>query len=199
MRKMEGTSDQTEKERFSRAIEGDRDAFWALMEPYGGLIYSVAYGIMKDPEQARDVLHEVYIKAFRSLSNLRNPRLLPSWLHSLTRNLCYDLMRKSSRAASKRGDVYRSRPRVVPIHEVLIREEELKILEKAIESLPEPFRLIVGMKYMNDLRYREIAAILDISMGAVKSRLFEARKLLAARMAGLKKASQAASEGGNRK
>ena len=67
---------------------------------------------------------------------------------------------------------------VVPVAELMEKEERLSHMEEALGHLPEPFRVILGMKYMNDYSCREIADILDISVSAVKSRLFEARKLL---------------------
>jgi len=169
--------------RFRKVIEGDSDAFWALIEPYSGLIFSVALGILKDPDLAQDILHEVYVKSFHSLNNLRNPDRLASWLHTLTKNLCYDFIRKQTIPDRKKEDIYEHRTRVVPIYEVLIKEEELKSLELGLSILPEPFRVILGMKYMNRMKCKEIAHVLDISVEAVKSRLFEARRLLARKMA----------------
>jgi RNA polymerase sigma-70 factor (ECF subfamily) len=189
----EGKLRQVSIARFQKVLQGDPDAFWALIEPYSGLIYSVALGILKDPDLAQDILHEVYVKSFHSINNLRNPERLASWLHTLTKNLCYDFVRKQSIPDRKKADIYEHRTRVVPIYEVLIKEEELKNLEQGLALLPEPFRIILGMKYMNRMKCKEIAHILDISAEAVKSRLFEARRLLAHKMAesqSMKKSSQ---------
>ncbi|MBN1901455.1 RNA polymerase sigma factor [Candidatus Sumerlaeota bacterium] len=182
--------EQTIRERFQKAIQGDPDAFWALIEPYSGLVYSVAFGIIKDPEIAQDVLHEVYVKSFHSLNNLRSPGRLSSWLHSMTRNLCYDFLRKQNMAEGKKADVYHHATKVVPIYDVLIQKEELQQLEQALSNLPEPFRVILGMKYMNRLSCREISSALDISVEATKSRLFEARRLLARKMNEVPKSKQ---------
>ena len=189
-------SEQMARTLFSAAVQGDPDSYWALVEPHSKLIFSVAYGILKDPEMAQDVLHEVYIKAFHSLNNLCYPRRLPSWLHTMTRNICYDLLRKVSRADHKRGEVWSHRPRVVSIYEVLVKEEEMKLLEKSLQTLPEPFRLILAMKYMNRMKCKQIAQTLDISVEAVKSRLYEARKLLAKRMEEMKDARKSSLNGG---
>jgi RNA polymerase sigma-70 factor (ECF subfamily) len=174
--------EQTIRKRFQKAVQGDPDAFWALIEPYSGLVYSVAFGIIKDPELAQDMLHEVYVKSFHSLNNLRSPDRIASWLHSMTRNLCYDFLRKQSMVESKKSQVYHHHAPVVPIYDVLTRKEELKQLGQALSSLPEPFRVILGMKYMNRLSCKDIAHTLDISVEAAKSRLFEARHLLSKRM-----------------
>jgi len=181
---------------FQRAVQGDPDAFWGLIEPFSGLIYSVAFGIMKDPERARDILHETYIKAFGTLHNLRDQRRLASWLHSMTARLCYDALRRQSRERQHKDDVFRQCPRVVPIDEVLIKEEELKRLDAILATLPEPFRIILGMKYMNRWSCEEIAVTLDVPLGTVKSRLFEARKLLARRMEEEEKAGYPVRNGG---
>lgn len=167
---------------FNKAANGDEESFWVLIEPYGGLIYSVAFGILNDPEQAQDILHEAYISAFHSLNSLRNPNRLAAWLYSLTRNLCYNTLTKKSLANQRVSEIGRYQPRVIPINEVLVKEEELRQLEKAICALPEHFRIILGMKYMNNYTYKEIAKALDISIETVKSRLYEARKLLTRRM-----------------
>ncbi len=188
--------DNSLQKRFKKACQGDNDSFWALIEPYSGLIYSVAFGIMKNHEQSQDILHEVYIRSFKSLSNLRNPNRLTSWLYTMTRNICYDILRKNIRIDKGKAQVVDAQPKVVSIHEVLIKEEDLKQLQVALEKLPEPFRVILGMKYMNHFSCKYIADILDISVEAVKSRLFEARKLLLAKIQEMRKQPKSFQNGG---
>lgn len=164
-------------ELFKRAKKGDADAFWKLVSPYRGLVYSVALGILKDHERAEDQLHDVLVTAFKSLANLRDPAKLASWLHSLTRFRTMELIRKEQRL---RGALHQS-PALTPVvsvAELAEKERWLTHMEDALQHLPEPFRVILGMKYMNDYSCKEMAEILDISVPAVKSRLFEARKLL---------------------
>lgn len=162
---------------FKRAKKGDSDAFWTLVSPYRGLIYSVALGILKDSERAEDQLHDVLVTAFKSLANLRDVAKLPSWLHSLTRFRTMELIRKEQRL---RGALHQpgAMAPVVSVNELAEKEKWLTHMEDALNHLPEPFRVILGMKYMNDYSCKEMADILDISIPAVKSRLFEARKLL---------------------
>ncbi|HUT24273.1 MAG TPA: sigma-70 family RNA polymerase sigma factor [Sumerlaeia bacterium] len=170
---------------FKRARDGDRDAFWSLILPYRGLIYSVALGMLRNAEQAGDELHDVLLIAFRSVSNLRDPAKLPSWLYAITRNHIYDRTRREKRLRLAAQDAARGTGQVVAITEITEKEEWLTRMERAMERLPEPFRVILGMKYMNDYSCREIADILDITVPAVKSRLFEARKVLRKNMEAL--------------
>ncbi len=166
---------------FRRAREGDRQAFWELVLPFRELIYSVALGMLKNHEQAEDQLHEVLLQAFRSLSNLRDPARLGSWLYSMTRNLSLDQIRKAQRL---RGAIYASHGHgtsvapVVPVEQRKEKEQWLTWMKAALDQLPEPFRVALALNYMNDTSCQEMAEILELTVPAVKSRLFQARKLL---------------------
>ncbi|GAB4318001.1 MAG: RNA polymerase sigma factor [Candidatus Sumerlaeia bacterium] len=181
-----------------RAVEGDTEAFWALIEPFGGLIFSVAFGMLNDADRAHDVLHDVYVQAWRSLGGLRRSERLASWLYSMTRHRCSDLMRRDARADHSLREAAARQPQVIPIYDVLIRNEDLQRMSEAVAGLPEAFREVLALKYMSGLKCREIAEALDISLSAVKTRLFEARRLLARRMQDLQVRSRAASDGGRR-
>lgn len=173
------TMTNVDPQLFERAARGDRDAYWRLIGSYRGLIYSVARGMLRDHEQAEDQLHEVLLTAFRSLPSLRKPDRLPSWLYSLTRNHIMDRMRRERRireAASVQAAEQAFQ--VVSVAEMGEREAWMVRMEQAMNRLPEPFRIILAMKYMNNFSCREIAEVLEISVSATKSRLFEARKLL---------------------
>ena len=169
---------EVDKDLFRRAAAGDREAFWRLVLPYRGLVYSVAYGMLRNHERAEDEIHDVLLLAFRSVRNLRDPAKLPSWLYSVTRNHIYDQMRREIRLRKATQAAASQLAQVVPVSELTQKEAWLTQMEEAMAHLPEPFRVILGMKYMNDYSCKEIAEILHISGSAVKSRLFEARKLL---------------------
>lgn len=166
------------REHFKRARAGDAEAFWRLVEPYRGLVYSVALGMLKDPERAEDQLHDVLLTAHQSLGNLRDPSKLASWLHSMTRNRVMELMRRDQRLRGALQQSGGTMTAVVPVSELLEKESWMRRMEDAFTHLPEPFRVILAMKYTNDYSCQQIAEVLDISVSAVKSRLFEARKLL---------------------
>jgi len=166
-----------DRELFEQATRGDREAFWRLVLPYRGLIYSVAFGMLHSHERAEDLLHDVLLTAWGALSNLRDPAKLSSWLYAITRNRIMDLARREERLRAALHEQARGAA-VVPVREMLEREAWLDRMEASIARLPEPFRVILALKYMNDYSCREIAEILDLSVAAVKLSLFEARKLL---------------------
>jgi len=182
-------------ELFRQACQGDRDAFWQLIVPYRGLVYSVAFGMLKNHEQAEDKLHDVLVVACRALPNLRDPKRLPGWLYSITRNHIRDGMRRAKRLRLATNEIAARTAEVVRVSEMAEKEAWLTQMEESMRHLPEPFRIILGMKYMNAYSCRQIAEILDISVPAVKSRLFEARKLLRRRMEALDADSPSAAHG----
>ncbi|NQU43377.1 sigma-70 family RNA polymerase sigma factor [bacterium] len=167
---------------FRRARRGDREAFWRLVLPFRGLIYSVAAGMSHDPEQAQEAVHDALLKAFQGLPDLRDPQKLPSWLYGITRNLMNERVRREQRQRRAMAGLARQPAPVVAVSEIREREAWLERMEGEIRRLPEPFRIVVGLKYLNESSCREIAEILGLSVPAVKSRLFEARKLLRERM-----------------
>lgn len=163
-----------------KAMNGDVDAFWELIQPYERTIYAVALGILRDPEKAQDIVHDVYLRAFSTLGNLRSPEKLAGWLYTMTRNIAHEHQRKERRDEKL--------PQVMPaqfvisVPDMLIREEELQALEAAMQTLPEAHRIVLGMKYMSSMSCREIAETLGIGLEAAKSRLFEARRVLRVRL-----------------
>ena len=169
---------ESPQELFKEAKQGDREAFWRLIAPHRGLIYSVAFGMLKDSERAEDQLHDVMVTAFKSISNLRDPSKLPSWLYSITRYRTMELMRKEMRLRGALQKEAEGPTPVVSVSELEEKEQWLQSMEKALRGLPEPFRVVLALKYTNNYSCRQIAEILEVSVSAVKSRLFEARKLL---------------------
>jgi RNA polymerase sigma-70 factor (ECF subfamily) len=166
---------------YGRAVSGDAEAFWELVKPHERLVFAVALGILRDSELAQDVVHDTYVRAFGTLGSLRSPDRLSSWLYGMGRNIAHEVLRKRIRH-DKFVAQTTEEPQVVPVADMLIREEEMQALERAIKELPEQHRIVLGLRYMQNLSCKEIASTLDIGLEAAKSRLFEARKALHRRM-----------------
>ncbi|MCB2156390.1 RNA polymerase sigma factor [bacterium] len=180
MAKSPTTDEQSRKQLLARAVEGDTKAFWKLVRPCERTIHAVAYGVTGDPEMTRDIAHDTFVRAFSTLGNLRSESRLSSWLYSMARNIAHEHLRKAERG--RRALANQPAPEVISVPEMLVEKERLRQLEEALHSLPEPHRVVLGLKYMNNMSCREIADALDIGLEAAKSRLFEARKVLRARM-----------------
>lgn len=169
----------------ARARKGDADAFWSLVEPLQRLVYSVAWGVLRDQDRAEDATQETMMRAWTTLDSLQTPGKLSGWLYTMARNVAYENIRQSE----KQNKLARTAPEehrpAVP--EQMAQEEQFQLLELALGQLPEQHRTVIAMKYMQDASCQEIADALGIGIEAAKSRLFEARRVLRQKMESLER------------
>lgn len=158
-----------------RAQSGDREAFATLFEQYKNLVYKTAYLMLGEQTEAEDALQEVFVQVYKSLSGF-DPRkaAFTTWLHRITINHCLNRRRKTH-------------PFLLPLEDIspLLKSEfpsaqmaEEESLQQAIEKLTDKQRAVVILRYFWDLPYAEIAQILDVPLGTIKSRLDLALKTL---------------------
>jgi RNA polymerase sigma-70 factor (ECF subfamily) len=171
-----------DKDLVERILAGEPGAFEALVRKYNRLGGAIAYSIVKDFHLAEDVVQESFLKAFRSLHGLREPEKFKYWFAGLVRSKAVDLLRQRRSRAT--AELPQDLPAAAETSAGTSGEEEVdreesraKILE-AIGDLPEEDRLVVVLKHMEGLSYKEIADLMETSIGSVESRLFRARQAL---------------------
>jgi len=157
---------------------GDEEAFAALFQKYKNLVYKTAYLMLGDASEAEDVLQEVFIQVHKSLHTFQPTKgAFTTWLHRITVNRCLNRRRKRRSPfllldeASPSSLASRS-----PSSESRTVEEEA--VRQAVSRLSEKQRAVVILRYYWELAYSEIAYILDIPLGTVKSRLSLALRTL---------------------
>jgi len=169
-----------------RARNNDLQAFRKIMDQYKQTVYRIAYDMTGNRHDAEDVCQEVFLKAYRSLHQFRGTAKLSTWLYRITVNACYDhRSRKSFSAMKPRDDLEQQGEQTPMFHddshqpdqsaEARIMQEHI---EQALEKLSPRERSIFVLRHYNDLPLKEIAGILKISEGTVKSLLFRALKRL---------------------
>ena len=158
-----------------RAQSGDREAFALLFEQYKNLVYKTAYLMLGESVEAEDALQEIFVRVYQSLSGFDPAKAkFTTWIYRVTFNYCLNHRRKK-------------RPFTLPLETISpalksefpsarLAEEEL--LQQAIERLTDKQCAVVILRYFWDLPYAEIAQILDIPLGTVKSRIDLALKTL---------------------
>ena len=145
----------------------DRDSFIAEIEACSGMMYRVAWSILRNNADCEDALQEAALKAWEKRGHLRNETYFRTWITRILINACYDTQRK--------------RRRVIPLDEVAERAAAASpdpTLTLALEALPEKLRLPLSLHYLEGFSVEEIARILRIPAGTVKSRLHQARNQL---------------------
>lgn len=154
-----------------RCQAGDEEAFAALFQKYKNLVYKTAYLMLGDANEAEDVLQEVFIQVHKSLHTFQRTKgAFTTWLHRVTINRCLNRRRKrrssflSLDKSSSSSLASRS-----PSSESRTVEEEA--VRQAVSRLSEKQQAVVILRYYWELPYAEIAQILDIPVGTVKSRL----------------------------
>jgi RNA polymerase sigma-70 factor, ECF subfamily len=153
----------------------DRE-FEARLVESSTLAYRVAFGVLRHREDAEDVAQDAFAKAYRSFHQLRDRDRFRAWLVRMTWRMALDRQRANRRRAS-RELVVDADPPTTTGDSVLARERADR-LWAAIDGLPERLRLVVVLAGIEGHDMREVAALLDVPEGTVKSRLFVARKQL---------------------
>ncbi len=163
-----------------RYLEGDRDAFGVLVERHERRVYNLALRMTGREEDARDATQDAFLSALRKLRSFRGEAAFTTWLHRVTVNACYDILRKRQRAPllSERPDDRPPLPEPpAPDH---AEATELSIdVQRALLAVSEDFRVVLILHDVQDLPYEDIAAILGVPVGTVKSRLHRGRVALA--------------------
>ena len=169
-----------------QAAAGNDDAFSVIVDRYSRLVYNVALRSLTSPEDAADVSQETFLKAWRSIASFRGDCSLSTWLCRIALNCCCDHARAAKRhrvlSLTVQEDEEESKVLDIPDTDVtampeeeLTRQAEIAAVREAIDSLPEDMRQIITLRDINDLSYAEIADVLGLEMGTVKSRINRAR------------------------
>jgi len=185
-RAMAGPDDRELIERFRR---GDGSGFEALVARYVRLAGAIAYGVVGEYAAASDVVQEAWLRVHQGLGDLREPEKFRAWLYGIVRSTALDWLRKNKRrpmplSAIKGREDLLSGPGAAPA-EMAEREERSALVLREVQALPESYREIVVLKYIEERSYGEISEILGVSIETIESRLFRARKLLRTRLAAL--------------
>ena len=176
----------TEQDLVALAKKGDQDAFAQLVEANQNKIYSLALRMTGSPEDGADLAQEAFLRAWRSLPSFQEESSFSTWLYKLTSNLCIDFLRKEKRrkavvtTVSLDDDQDESPPVEVPDHrftpEAEVERRELRAaMSRALKTMSEEHRQILILREVEGLSYTEIAQLLDVEEGTVKSRLARAR------------------------
>jgi RNA polymerase sigma-70 factor (ECF subfamily) len=179
-----------------RVLAGDDTAFRGLVEKYQERLYTMAYGVLRNREDARDVTQDAFIKAYRSLSSFRRESSFYTWLYRIGMNLSIDLTRKRKRRESGglREDVA-TRNGQGGIHEIHHQDSPQRVIERrqlydqimdAMDQLPEDQKQVILLRELEGMSYREIAEVMDVAEGTIMSRLYYARKKLQQLLSGAK-------------
>ncbi len=190
---MEINTNLSDKAKFDlilvdRAVSGDQKAFAELMGRYRDAIYFMLLKMVNNKSDAEDLTIEAFGKAFKNLNQYSPSFAFSTWLFKIASNNCIDYLRKKrTNIVSLDGgtnDENEMEP-TIPIkdgnldpEENLIRDQIVTLMRTVVTKLKPRYRVLIEMRYFQELSYEEISLELDLPIGTVKAQLFRARELL---------------------
>ncbi len=156
---------------------GSLEALGELYDLHQRMVFRTALVITGDDEAANDLLQDVFLRLFRFAGNIDPTRPIEPWLYRMTTNLSYDWVKRRSRLPRPLEDLidWLAVPGKNLPDAAVEKNDEWERVQKAVSSLPLPQRVVIVMYYLNDLSLQEIADILQVPVGTVKSRLYYGR------------------------
>ncbi|WP_096155922.1 MULTISPECIES: RNA polymerase sigma factor SigW [Bacillus] len=175
------------KKRIKQIKKGDQDAFGEIVDLFKDKIYQLSYRMVGNAHEAEDIAQEAFIRAYMNIHTYDTNRKFSTWLYRIATNLTIDRIRKKkpdyyldAEVAGTEGLTMYSQVAA----DVQLPEEELQSLElqeeiqQQILSLPDKYRSVIVLKYIDELSLKEISEILELPVGTVKTRIHRGREAL---------------------
>lgn len=172
------TTAQEDAALIARVVEGDHDAFAALMRRHEDRVFAVCLRVMGNRAAALDAAQEAFLTLYRKAGQYQGTAAVGTWLYRIAVNACYDMLRKERRRPSEALPAYVDP--ADPHGEDAFTSVELRpSVEDALATLTPEFRAVVILSDLEGMSLPDVAEALEVPVGTVKSRLFRARRQLA--------------------
>ena len=170
-------------EWLNEAKQNDKKAWEKLVTENENLVYHIAYRMMQNEEEAKDISQEIFIKIYRNLQKFDEKSAFSTWIYRIAVNTCIDALRKKKgkEAVSWEEQTQNQKETIVditvetPEEAYLQKEKQMQIMDM-IQNLSPEYKAVLLMRDMENMTYGEIAECLSVSLGTVKSRIARARE-----------------------
>ena len=166
----------------AESLTGQTAAYGVLVRRYQDRLYNTVYRLLDSPEDAQDVVQESFISAYQSLGSFKGDSLFFTWLYRIAMNAAISLRRKKRATVSldtgSKHDITidpLDQSRDNQPGDAMERHEQETQLQAALQKLSAEHRTVIVLKDIDDMRYEDIAEVLDVPIGTVRSRLHRAR------------------------
>ncbi len=177
-----GQEHYSDKELLQLASLGDREIARNIVEKFSPILYQYFLAFHFPEDQAEDLVEETWMNFWASAANFQGRSSLKTWILSIAHHMAQrDFQRKRRNSSFFQAIVFHARNFLFQAkdpEEALIREESKLLVNMALATLPEQFREVLFLQYMKELSLQDIATIVGIPEGTVKSRIFKAKQLL---------------------
>ena len=176
---------RTDEELVALSIGGDAESFNQLVLRWERPIFALAYRVIGREEEARDVVQETFLRAFRGIGNFRGQAKFSSWVYRIALNLCRDWIRRERRAPimpTPEGvdviELAAEQGPVESIEDLVARNDLSKVVADLMTRLPEEQRTAIVLKEYHGMTFQEIADLQGVPLSTVKTRLYQGLSVL---------------------
>lgn len=169
---------EEERQWIEEVLAGNKQAYAQIINKYKNQLYATILRMTKNPQDAQDLVQEAFIKVYHQLEKFEGKGTFSSWIYRVAINHCMDEFRKKR---YKMQQLEISEDQVMnPNHPevIFLKKEKNRQLERLIGTLPEEERIIILLRYVNELSYSEISDLVEIPVSSVRNKLHRAKKKL---------------------
>jgi RNA polymerase sigma-70 factor (ECF subfamily) len=173
---------------FIRLVKnGNRQAFAQIVELYQDKMYYLCFRMLGNRQEAEDAVQEIFIRVYTHIERYDERQKFSTWIYRIANNLCIDILRKrkityslDSKASHDEDHDFYSilADKEYSLEQLTIVSEFNEHIQRVVQALPDKYRLVIVLKYMDELSLQEIGDILNITLSTVKTRLHRAREFL---------------------
>jgi RNA polymerase sigma-70 factor (ECF subfamily) len=170
-----------------KAKTGDGKAYDELTLMYKEVVFKIVHRMVHNRQEAEDLTQEAFIKAYNSITSFNEDYAFSTWLFKIATNNCIDFFRKRKLRTHSMDETIRYKDDEIQqeyadpdpdVEREIIADEKTKMIRKAIEELPEKYRIVIKLRHQEEKSYEDISELLDLPLGTVKARIFRAREML---------------------
>jgi RNA polymerase sigma-70 factor (ECF subfamily) len=161
-----------------RFQDGDMSALQEIYELSKNYIFNIVYKMVQDRQETEDIVHDVFIKIYDKRKKYRSEMPFMGWLNRVAVNHTLNLIKRKKSYFRKLEQIFKDDNHEDDFTEDLVRQEDSKLALILLKKIPADYRICLILREMDDMNYEDIASVLKIKVGTVRSRLNRGRKLL---------------------
>jgi RNA polymerase sigma-70 factor (ECF subfamily) len=170
-----------------KVLDGDSQAYEMLILKYQSKLFATSMNVVKNRELAEDIVQEAFMKGFMKLDSLKNREQFYPWLKRIALNIALNHFEKEKRVMDVESEddetsFFENIGSGESPEELTLKEELHRYVRSYVDSLPDKLRVVIVLREVEDMSYEEIADMMNIPLGTVRSRLFNARQIIKDRL-----------------
>ena len=181
----------TDQEIIEKILKGQGELYEEIIKRYKNGVYSLCMRMIRNNEDAKDLAQDAFIKAYQNLDKYNSEYKFSTWIFKVASNLCVDHLRKLKTQTLPYDDKLSMPHDTASAEDIYIHKSNKRQIEKAIQDLPEEYRVLVILYHKEGLSYEEMSDMLKLPMSKVKNRLHRARNRLKEVLKDIKKEESA--------